>query len=175
MGGSGVESAFQFISYKIDTFKLEVTKDTRSLVFIGIVGPGQVQMSLTIRNPLRISVDNSYIGGADVQFSLFHSTEQKPETTLATGSVGISGLFKVLAGQLAAETENNLVRLQIPAILMPYLRAALSSLLINAGFLGVMLPLINVHAIVAQIGDKLKIEEATVPQASGGPKVAEAP
>ena len=162
----GIESAFQFLSYKIDSFHLDVTKDLRSLAFNGIIGPNQIQLSLGLRNPLHIGADNSYVGGLDVQFSLFFSEDLSDANRIATGKAGVSGYFKVAADKLQAEAEKNLVRLQIPALLFPFLRSAVSALLINAGFPGVVIPLINVHELASQAGDKIQIQEAPPPVAT---------
>jgi preprotein translocase subunit SecB len=56
--------------------------------------------------------------------------------------------------------EEKLVRLQIPALLFPYLRPGVTSLLANAGFPGVMFPLINVQALAADAGNKIRVQEA---------------
>lgn len=160
MDESGVESAFQFLSYKIDTFHLEVTKDTRSLAHNAILDPSQVQMSLSIRSPIHIAADNTYVGGMDIQFSLFYSADRAESNKLAEGKAGISGYFKVAGNALSKDAEENLVRLQIPALLLPYLRPAVTSLLLNAGFPGVVFPLINVHALAANAGNKIAIVEA---------------
>ena len=77
------------------------------------------------------------------------------------------GIFKVAGEKLTEEAEKNLVRLQIPALLFPFLRSAVSSLFINAGFLGVVIPLINVHELASQAGDKIQIQEAVPPHATG--------
>jgi preprotein translocase subunit SecB len=160
MGESGVESAFQFLSYKIDTFHLEITKDTRSLAYNAVLDPSQVQMSLTIRNPIHIAADNTYVGGMDIQFSLFFSADRGESNRIGVGAAGISGYFRVVGKALSKETEENLVRLQIPALLLPFLRPAVTSLLINAGFPGVLFPLINVHALAADAGSRITIQEA---------------
>jgi preprotein translocase subunit SecB len=161
MGESGIESAFQFLSYKIDTFHLEVTKDTKSLAHNAVLDSSQVQMSLTIRNPIHIAADNTYVGGMDIQFSLFFSADRSESNRLAVGSAGISGYFRIVGNSLSKEAEESLVRLQIPALLLPYLRPAVTSLLINAGFPGVIFPLINVHALATEAGSKIRIQEAT--------------
>jgi preprotein translocase subunit SecB len=156
-----IESSFQFLSYKVDTFHLSVTRDVRSLAYNGVIEPGQMQLSLGLRNPLHIGADNSYVGGLDVQFSLFFSRDFSESNKLAVGSAGVSGLFRVAGDKLPAEAEKNLVKLQIPALLFPFLRAAVSSLLINAGLPGVVIPLVNVHELASQAGDKIQIQEAT--------------
>jgi preprotein translocase subunit SecB len=159
---SGIESAFQFISYKIDTLSMEVTKDVRSLLFNGILGPEQVQLALSLRNPLHIKVDNAYVGGIEIMFSMYFSNNLVDSNRIAFGKAGISGFFKV-AGDLSEEAEKNLVRLQIPAILFPYIRSAITALTINAGFPGVVVPLINVQEWARQAGDNIKIQEIGEP------------
>lgn len=58
----------------------------------------------------------------------------------------------------------SLVKLQIPAILFPYIRAAMTSFLANAGFPGVHLPLINVQRFAA--GQDLQLEELKGPSSA---------
>jgi preprotein translocase subunit SecB len=43
--------------------------------------------------------------------------------------------------------EENMVHVNIPAILLPYLRSAITTILSQAGFGTIVLPLINVHEV----------------------------
>lgn len=105
-----------------------------------------------------------------MQFSLFFSEDFIDSNRVAAGRAGISGFFKIIDGKLTEEAEKNLVRFQIPAILFPFLRSAVSSLLINAGFLAVVIPLINVHEMASQAGDKILIQEvAALPETDSNP------
>jgi preprotein translocase subunit SecB len=63
---------------------------------------------------------------------------------------GIAGLFTVDKGKFDKGTEKGLVRIQIPALLLPYLRGTITSLLANAGYGTVILPLINIHALAEE-------------------------
>jgi preprotein translocase subunit SecB len=159
----GIESSFQFVSYKIDIFQFDVTKDVKSLLFNGILPTEQIELSVSIRNPLHISSDNAYVGGLDILISLYFSSEHVESNRIARGRAGVSGYFKVVGESLDVETEKNLVRVQIPAVLFPFVRSAISSLTINAGFPGVILPLINVQELAKQAGDEIQIQESTTP------------
>ncbi len=91
------------------------------------------------------------------------SSEHVERNRIARGRAGISGYFKVVGESLAVDTEKNLVRIQIPAVLFPFLRSAISALTINAGFPGVIIPLTNVQEIAKQAGEKIQIQEAAAP------------
>ena len=78
-----------------------------------------------------------------------------------------SARTRVEAEKLAEEAEKNLVQLQIPAFLFPFLRSAVCSLFISAGFPIVVIPLINVHELASQAGDKIQIQEAALVPAVG--------
>ncbi|MGA2642839.1 MAG: protein-export chaperone SecB [Spirochaetia bacterium] len=165
----GIASAFQFVSYKVDILSLDVTKDTKSLLFNGVLVPDQLELSVNIRNPLHIISDNAYVGGLDVALSIYFSSDHAEGNRIAQGRAGVSGYFKVVEGPLAPELEANLVRVQIPAVLFPFFRSALSSLTINAGFPGVILPLINVQELAKQAGDKIQIQEVAPPTPAPAP------
>lgn len=154
----GIESSFQFISYKIDAFQFDVKKDLHSLAFNGLLSRDQVEMGVGVRTPVRVSKKQLYVGGLDLKFSFFRSSERNEENRMASGAIGIAGLFKTV-GDLTPEIEENLVRLQIPTILFPYLRSGFTSMLTSAGYVGATLPLINVVELAKQAGDKLQIQE----------------
>jgi preprotein translocase subunit SecB len=165
----GVESAFQFISFKLDTFSLEVTRNLRTLTYDRRLAPNQVEMAVRIRNPLRLSDRTKYLGGLDVDISLYSSGNRTQNDKMVSARAGIMGLFKTV-GSFEEETEQTLVRLQIPTILFPYLRAAVSTLLVSAGFPGIVLPLINVPELVRQTGDKIEIHDIESPESSEQPE-----
>ena len=160
----GIESAFQFVSYKIDILHLDVTKDVRSLLFNGAVSPEQVELAVSIRNPIHISADNAYVGGLEILFSIYFSSELVEKNRIVQGRAGVSGYFKVVGDTLDAGLEKNLVLIQIPAVLFPYVRSAITALTINAGFPALVIPLINVQELARQAGDKIQIQEAGAPE-----------
>ena len=77
-----------------------------------------------------------------------------------------------VVGDLAADVVQKLVMIQIPALLLPFLRPAVASLLLNAGFPGVVFPLINVHALAADASKRLSIREVEPIQQPPSPPAA---
>jgi hypothetical protein len=165
----GVESSFQFISYKLDTFHLDVDRSLRTLTYDRRVAPNQVEMGVRIRNPLRFADGTSYLGGLDIEISIYPPGERNQKDKMVSAIAGIVGLFKTV-GSLDKETEQALVRLQMPTILFPYLRAAVSNLLLSAGYPGIVLPLINVPELARQAGDKIEIRDLDSPKPAEQPK-----
>lgn len=142
----GIEAAFQFFSYKIDRIDLKLSQHVDAYLYTSPIHPNQVQFEIGIRNPQAIRREGMYIGGMDCRITLFETP--KLESELVSGEMGIAGVFKVEDREsLPKEAEDYLVRIQIPALLFPYLRAALTNSLASSGFGGVYLPLINVHEI----------------------------
>ncbi len=151
-----IESAsdFQFESYKIDSVRLEMKRVLGLLEFRGCIDPESVELKIELRESIYIKSTKRYIGSLELGLLILPPEKPKQKTdeeSLLKVTLSIVGLFKVKQeGRLEKETEENLVKLQIPAILLPYARATLSSLLANAGFGSVVLPLINVHKIAKE-------------------------
>jgi preprotein translocase subunit SecB len=78
---------------------------------------------------------------------------------ILNGEFGIAGVFSAESG-MDKHLEENMVRFNIPAILMPYIRSAITSILAQAGFGTIVLPLINVYEIAKnmsiQVIDNIK-------------------
>ena len=55
------------------------------------------------------------------------------------------------------DVEKNIITLQFPSILLPYLRSTLTSILANAGFGSVVLPLINLVEVAKGAQKELEI------------------
>lgn len=53
------------------------------------------------------------------------------------------------------ETEERLIKYQAPAILMPYLRAAMSFIVTSAGFSTIIFPLVNINAAARSCNIKI--------------------
>jgi len=156
----GVESGFQFLGFKIDNIDLKLTPGVRDVLYSAPVHAEQVQMQVRIRNLGRIPKDRIYVGGIDARVQIFHSEKQDPKDLLLVIQLGAVGIFKTIEESLSQEIEDKLTRIQIPAILFPYLRAAMTSVLSSAGIAGVILPLINVH----ELAKDAKIEIIDLPK-----------
>lgn len=152
-----IKSPFQFKSYKIDTVNLNVRRDIGVLEGSTLANDSW-DFKLRIRHPQFFKAKNCYIGGLDVLTNLYEQGKDSIEEFLMVQlEAGIAGVFYV-NGTLEKSTEDILVRVQIPAILLPYLRSTVSALLSSAGFGSVIFPLINIHALAEENRDKIQIQ-----------------
>lgn len=143
---SSIISPFQFISYKVDKVSLVMRQDVSILASLANMPPNSWKIQIHLRLPAYIKKQNIYVGGLDVTLSLFSPNMREEEKPLVNVEAGIVGAFYVEKGRLPAEVEKQLVFIQIPAILLPYLRSTITGLLANSGFGSVIFPLINIHA-----------------------------
>jgi len=159
----GIKSAFEFESYKIDSLHLEMKRVLGVLEFRGNIDQKTLLLDISFREPLYIKRQKKYVGGLVIKLTVAppvkngQGDQPKEENIILRIDLSISGLFRTEQGQFDPKTEQNLVTQQIPAILFPYVRATLSSLLANAGFGSVVLPLINIHEVAKKA--KLEIKE----------------
>jgi preprotein translocase subunit SecB len=142
--GSGVAS-FQFVSYKIDNVNLKVAKKVNVLAVNTISQLNEMEFTIGIRRPCKYLLENNivYVGGINVKVTIYDDKKEK----ILEGDFGISGLFRPQSG-LDKQGEENMVKINMPAILLPYLRSAITTILSQAGFGTIILPLINIHEIV---------------------------
>lgn len=148
-----MKSSFKFETYKVDVLIFEVKRIVGLLEFAGNIDPNSWKLSIAVREPLYSQSRKKYIGGLDTNLCLFPpevKTEDKNEALIKL-DVGIAGIFSTAEeGGFEKEVVENLVRVQIPAILFPYIRATITSLLANAGFGSVILPLVNMTELAKQ-------------------------
>lgn len=107
---------------------------------------------------------NVYIGGLEVLVTIPDPDKNPEEATdpaesaLVSLDTGIGGVFTVKK-RLDENMEEGLAKIQIPALLLPYLRGTITSFLANSGYGTVIFPLINIHAAAK---DALKDVEVNV-------------
>ncbi|MFI3257974.1 MAG: hypothetical protein R3Y36_06730 [Spirochaetales bacterium] len=113
---SGVRSEFQFDSYKIDKVVFEVNPE------LGILeaknhSDSVIDYSLGIRKAYRLIGDKKkkYVVGVELNIKIKNGQEKKE---VATGLFSITGIFSA-DDTLELTTEENLVKCQGPAILLP--------------------------------------------------------
>lgn len=165
MGPSSLESGFRFESFKVDKFNFHSVPNLGFLGFNENIPVHAWEYKLRFRNPLYFKADNLYVGGLEISLSL-PSTNKEEETSedsekepLVSLEAGISGIFKCNnEKRFERDIEESLVRVQIPALLLPYLRATITSVLASAGFGTVILPLINIHAAAKDALSKVEIQ-----------------
>ncbi len=151
----GIESGFQFLGFKVDDVDLKLTPSIPIILYNKPILPEQVVMQLRIRNLFRITEDRMYVGGLDTRIEIYRSAKRGEDNRFLVAHVGVAGVFRTIDETIDSKTEEKLTRIQIPAILFPYLRVALTNLLTSAGFAGIILPLINVQEFAKNV--KIKI------------------
>jgi preprotein translocase subunit SecB len=151
-----IESSFQFLSFKVDKLSLIIEPNLKVLL-IEQPTSDKIQLGVSIRNTMYDSNQRIYVGGVDLMAMLFWSSEQKPDQKFLECNVGVAGVFKVVGDDLTKEIEEKLVKIQIPAILFPYARSAMTSAFSSSGFGSIVLPLINVHQLAKSQENNLQI------------------
>lgn len=139
-----VASSFQMISYKIDKISLS-TNETIGVIQERVFSTEKWSFAIGIRHPMHDPENRVYIGGLDAL--ILYGNKDNPEVTL---KAGIGGLFKVVGDDFSPQVEERVAKIQIPAILASYLRAAVTNILASAGFGSVLLPLLNMNAIAEE-------------------------
>ena len=156
------ESAFECESYKIDSVRLEMKRNLGMLESRGTIDPKNLIFKVGLRDPFFIKSQNRYIGSLLLELIVVlpkptnENEIQNEEDALLKINLSITGLFKVDKGRFEPKIEENLAKIQIPAILFPYARSTLSSLLANGGYGSVVLPLVNVQELAKQTPIKVK-------------------
>ncbi len=151
MGQSGISSEFQFVSYKIDEFNCEMTKQLQLLFFTGTFQSEDWNVSIALGVPSYIINKKSYLVSFKINCKLMPSNDD----VLCNLTTGITGVFKVNE-KLANE---DIVKVHFPTLLLPYLRGTISSFLANAGFGNFILPLFNMHELAREQLNDVPINE----------------
>ena len=151
MDKSSVKSKFQFHSYNIYKFSFNRNLSAG-------FNPSDLLWNFDIAflRPVYSSKERIYICG----ISLKGSAKEKKSTSeeLLNFATEISGVFKVEERIKRKELEEQLVKIQGPSILFPYLRSTITSYSANAGFRPVILPLINVNQMAENALQDVKIQ-----------------
>ena len=135
--------SLHFLSFKIDRMLLEIKNTVQ--VLLKKYSSNDWSFAVGIRTPDYIAADGLYIGG--INLKLFVGSENDPEVCL---QAGIAGVFKATGTDVPLELEESVVKTQIPGLLAPYLRAAVTNVLASSGFDSLILPLINFNALAEQ-------------------------
>jgi preprotein translocase subunit SecB len=145
MASSSVTAEFNFISYKIDFISLKMNPKFSYLLDTAPVKPENLRLSIQLRSTEKFNINGSihYVGGLSTNITI-----QNNETfeEMLNGNFGISGIFTPV-GSVESAAEENFVKVNLPALLMPYLRAAMTNVLSNAGFGTILFPLVNVYEL----------------------------
>lgn len=139
-----VISSLQFLSFKIDKLSLDVASTTHTLLK-SYSSNDDWSFAVGIRHPSYIEDERMYIGGVDIK--MIAGSKENPDVRL---HAGIAGIFKVIGKDIPPDKEESVAKNQIPALLSPYLRAAITSVLASAGFSSVVLPLLNFNTLAKE-------------------------
>lgn len=153
MASSSVKAGIQLESYKIDHMEFDV-KETLGVLASNSHTDCSVGFKFAFRNVYKYKIDEKiyYVTGLKIDLTL--ASKQNPDNSIATGSFIITGLFYT-TDELDKEIEEKLLKFQAPAILFPYLRAAISFTITSAGFSTIILPLVNVNKAAQAIDLKI--------------------
>lgn len=154
MADSSIKAQFQFESYKIDRMNFEVQK---TLDVLADRSMPEVTFQFLFRDAFRFHRNDKilYVTGFGINFTVLHVSTKKQ---LAKGEIIITGMFSA-SGQLEKEVEENLAKCQGPALLLPYARSAISTILTNAGFPTIIVPLVNIYEMAKNINVKIEDKE----------------
>lgn len=153
-----MKSEFQFLSYKVNSVDFKVHKSFNLLNSLQNLNPEKFNINLKFAEPNFFKKAGLYIGGLKLKFEYHDVDIIKIDSPLIYCEIEISGLFRGSEGRLESSAEENLVKYQIPTLLLPYVRSTITSLFANAGFGTFIFPLINVQAVAKSLGPELKIK-----------------
>lgn len=145
MAESSIEASFDFLSYKIDKIEMRMESKIGYLLNNAPIKPDCIEFAVALRNTEKFLLDGivRYVGGLMTQVRLKDDTTKN---TILASEFGISGIF-MPTGHVEQQMEETFAKINLPALLMPYLRAAMTNILSNAGFGTVLFPLINVYEL----------------------------
>ncbi len=147
---SSIESSFQFINYKIDKIDFNLTHNTQFILRDS--NKYNAEYMFGFRDTGKIKKDDKffYVGGLGLKLLVKNQNNDK----VAEGEFSITGVFGS-KNEFSPKNETNLAKYQIPAILFPYLRAAITNILASSGFHNIILPLINIQEAAKEASVKV--------------------
>ena len=145
MAEGSVTAGFEFISYKIDSISMKMGNNIGYLMNVDPIKTDCISLSIKLRNTEKFIIDEktTYIGGL---MTLIRITDGFDGPVMLEGQFGISGLF-ASKNTVDEQTEEAFAKINLPALLMPHLRATMTNILSNAGFGTVLFPLINTYEL----------------------------
>jgi preprotein translocase subunit SecB len=145
MADGSIAAGFDFVSYKIESISMKMENNINFLVNTDPIGPDCIQLSIKLRNTEKFIINGTvaYIGGLMTQIKI---TDAINGPMMLEGQFSISGIF-TSKSTTDDKTEENFAKINLPALLMPYLRATMTNILSNAGFGTILFPLVNVYEL----------------------------
>ena len=153
MAESGIV-ALEFLNYKITRLAIDVKP------YVKIVIENQAYIDWKFYHSFQQTLhdvgNDIYISQLALRVACFEIGDLKPlpserDEAYVDIKGEITGIFKYhCEANLPNEQKDSLIRFQAPAILNPYLRAAVSGLLSFSGFPGAIFPLMNIFEMARQ-------------------------
>ncbi len=144
-------SDMEFISYRIIDSEIKTLSSVGMLLLDASSNPPEDwRMGIGFGTVSCIPQDAIFIVPLSLSMELIHieSILEKTDEPYLSVKATIAGLFRFINNtQLDEEIKERLIRRQAPAILFPYLRAAVSNLILNTGFGCKPIPLVNINAM----------------------------
>jgi preprotein translocase subunit SecB len=159
MSSGGIAAQFNFLSYKVDSIAMKMNPKIKYLLNNQPIILQNANFSIKLRNTEKFNANGliHYVGGLSTQITI--NDEESKEEVLS-GEFGISGIFTA-DDDIEKSAEENFAKVNLPALLMPYIRAAMTNILSQAGFGTVLFPLINVYELAKKQNFQL-IDHAAV-------------
>jgi Preprotein translocase subunit SecB len=151
-GSSSIISQMQFLGFKIDVLDLKLKP------YIDLLAKEDFKNGWAFETHFRIpshsKTKNLYLGGlllklTNTQNIKSVSTGEIENVEVLSLNAGITGTFQ-FESQIDQKQEKLLVERQIPTILFPFLRAAITNILASAGYGSFVIPLMNVAEMAKQ-------------------------
>lgn len=137
-----IKANVQFLSFKMDKIEFSATQTLEALATQDL-SDFETGYSFAFRNALRFVGQPQVLYVTGIQVGVIVKSKKSGQE-LGKGSFIITGLFSS-DGVMDKNLEEKIIKYQCPAILLPYLRATISTVLSNAGFGTTPMPLINVN------------------------------
>lgn len=144
-----MKSQFQLLNYKVLNYQFESARNLD--LSLNRVTDGIWNFDISIMEPSFIKSQNIYIAGVYLKGQLTSN-----QVDLIKFSSEIVGFFQV-SEELESELAEKLVKVQGPALLLPFLRATVIGYFASSGFGAINIPLINIHKIAEDSLKEIKI------------------
>lgn len=146
--GSIILSGLEFMSYRVVDMEIK-TLPSIGMLFVGINAESGWDFGIGFSDITFEPDEKLYIVPLAVTMRLLQidGGEKRPsEEPYLSAQATISGVFRFTEEcVMNEELREKMIKQQAPAILLPYLRATMSTMLVSAGFGGVTMPLINIY------------------------------
>jgi len=155
-----MNSKFKFITYKIDTMHFNMHKNVNLLLLNQSFDPEAFKVNISFRNPIFAQKENVYIAGMEFDIILPVKIENSDEIiNLIDVKLGIAGAFQTESGRLSNDIEENFIKIHTHALLVPFARSAITTIISTSGLGNFLLPLFNIHELAKAAAKDLIVEE----------------